>query len=88
MSHRKQADPPSRIPVNTAGLTFHEIESVDIASWGPLPDGKGPSTQVHMLIRVSGMPHPLVMRFKGPDTLDRIIDSLERHRADVWPTPT
>jgi hypothetical protein len=27
------------------------------------------------------------MRFKGPDTLDQFIDGLERHRADVWPTP-
>jgi hypothetical protein len=84
---RRQAPPSSRVPVNMAGVAFFEIESLHVGSWCPLPDGKGEATQVHLHINVAGIPHPLVMRFKGPGTLDQFIDSLERHRADVWPTP-
>ncbi len=81
---RYKAPPASRIPENVEGPRG-EIEEIHIGSWCPLPDGRGPATQVHMTIRIRGLDIPLVLRFKGPVTLDRLIDSLERHRYDVWP---
>ncbi len=76
--------PGSRIPENTGGLAFFDIEEIHVGSWGPLPDGKGPQTQVHLTFRTRGSP-PFVMRFKGPHTLGQLISMLERHRNDVWP---
>jgi hypothetical protein len=40
-----------------------------------------------MAIKIQGLEFPFVARFKGPDTLDELIDALERNRADVWPAP-
>jgi hypothetical protein len=86
MSHRRRRAPPgSRLPTNLAGMAFLEIEELRVGSWCPLPDGKGPATQVHMVIGVRGLDEPLIIRFKGPGTLDQLIESLQRHRADVWP---
>lgn len=81
----RRLPPGNRVPRNTAGDPYYEIEEINFGSWGPLPDGKGPSTQVHMAITVKGFPAPLVMRFKGPGTLDLVIEALRRHRFDVWP---
>lgn len=77
--------PANRIPENVGGQGYYEIESLHVNSWNPLPDGKGPSTQVHVSVHVKQLPYPLVMRFKGPNTLGTLIESLERHRNDVWP---
>lgn len=77
--------PASRIPENVTGQGYYEIEELHVNSWNPLPDGKGPSTQVHVSVVVKQLPYPLVMRFKGPNTLGTLIESLERHRNDVWP---
>lgn len=79
--------PSSRIPSNLAGQAFFEILQMKIGSWCPLPNGKGPATQVHIQIHVDGVRYPLLVRFKTPDALDRFIDTLKHHRYDVWPTP-
>lgn len=67
------------------GYAIFEIESITFAQWCPGPDGQGQPTQVHMEIRVKGLPTPLVMRFKGPDTLGKFIQQMQRHRCEVWP---
>ncbi len=82
---RRRAPPVNPIPQNVTGA-FAEIKELHVSSWNPLPDGKGPSTQVHLRIDLKDFDVPFVMRFKGPDTLDQLIDALERHRYDVWPT--
>lgn len=82
---RRPIPPPSRIPENTGGVPFLPIEQYHMGSWGPLPDGKGPSTEVHVGLTVTGFSHELVMRFKSADALDQFIEILQRHRFDVWP---
>lgn len=84
---RGKIPPPNRVPQNTAGMAFREIESITAASWGPLPDGKGPQTQVHLTIRLKGAPLPLIMRCKTAAAVDQLVAMLERHRNDVWPGP-
>lgn len=70
---------------NLAGVAYLNIEDINIAEFHELPDGQGPPSQVHMTINVRGIPIPLVMRFKGPDTLDSIVAALVKHRNNVWP---
>lgn len=64
-----------------------EIESLNIAQWSPGVEPGSPPTQVHLEIHVRGLPLPMVMRFKGPETLTAIIAQLTRHRDEVWPPP-
>ncbi len=63
----------------------YEIESLNIAQWSPEPLPGGQVTQVHLEIHVRGLPIPLVLRFKDPDTLTAIIQQLIQHRNEVWP---
>ena len=74
-------------PYNTHGVTFLEIklDSIEVAEWHPLPGGQGKPTQVHISMVIDGVDVPLVMRFKGPGTLDALISALAVHRLHVWP---
>ena len=74
-------------PENTAGMTFlpGDIDRIVVGSWGPKPNGEPPQTQVHLRIYVEGSNVPIIMRFKGPRTLDRVIGSLLDFRNEVWP---
>ena len=77
----------NREPRNTAGTRFLEgrIDSIEVTQWHPLPDGRGKPTQVHLAFAVKGMEWPIVLRFKGHATLDKLIGALASHRFDVWP---
>ena len=68
-------------------MTFLEIrlDSIDVAEWHPLANGQGKPTQVHVSMVIDGVDVPLVMRFKGPGTLDALISALAAHRFHVWP---
>ena len=57
-------------------------EGFEIYSWCPTPQPTVPPTQVHMHIPLAG--GKVVFRFKGPNTLDRLIDALVKHREDVF----
>jgi hypothetical protein len=70
---------------NLAGHVYYEIDQIHVSEWHPLPDGQGPPEQVHMTIRIKRVPYPVVMRFKGPQTLDGLIAALQEHRDNVWP---
>lgn len=61
----------------------------DIFSWSPAPEGTvdAPVTQVHLHLCADGGSARFVLRFKGPDTLDRLIAALQDHRRDVWGEP-
>ena len=48
-------------------------DSIGVFEWQPLPDGQGAPDL------------PLLMRFKGPRTLDKFISALVVHRQNVWP---
>jgi hypothetical protein len=82
---RGRLPPVNRIPENLAGTAYYEIEVVRVAEFHEEADGRGPPTQVHLLLKVGGLPHPLVLRFKGPGTIGQLIAMLRRHRANVWP---
>jgi len=70
------------------------IEALHVLSWCPTPLPTVPPTQVHLVIEIepaAGVPRlstsaaPIVvLRFKGPGTLDRLIAILQEHRSDVW----
>ena len=74
-------------PRNLDGVAVLELklDSIDVLEWHPLPDGQGKPTQVHVSVMVEGLDVPLVMRFKGPGTLDALISALAVHRFHVWP---
>jgi len=57
-------------------------EGATVYSWCPTPEPTVPPTQVHLHIPVGGA--VIVMRFKGPGTLDAFIDALVKHREDVF----
>ena len=60
------------------------LDSIDVSEWHPLLDGQGKPTQVHVSMMIEGLDVPLVMRFKGPGTLDALISALAVHRFHVW----
>lgn len=58
-------------------------EGFDVYSWSPgPPGGTDPATQVHLHGLFDG--GRIVWRFKGTDTLDRLIAALVEHRKFVW----
>lgn len=59
-------------------------EGVDVFSWSPAPPGtvNAKSTQVHLMAALAF--GKLLVRFKGPGTLDAVIDALIEHRTFVF----
>lgn len=72
---------PSSIPTD---VDYYEVPEggFSIYSWCPKADGSGPVTQVHLHLNASF--GKVMVRFKGPDTLDGVIAALIKHRQDVW----
>lgn len=58
--------------------------SFDIYSWCPTPEPTVPPTQVHLHLTLGDELPRLVIRFKGPGTLDKLIAALQDHRDDVF----
>lgn len=60
-------------------------DGFDVYSWSPAPasDPSGKLTQVHLHAHIGDLGR-VVVRFKGPNTLDRLIAALLEHRANVW----
>jgi hypothetical protein len=84
MPDRPDLPPASRVPENVPDyLRLLDIGGYHVGSWGPEPDGKGQSTQVHLTLRVPG--GAVVMRLKSHRAVNTLIAALERHRDDVWP---
>lgn len=69
---------------NLDSMFLREIDEIDICEFHPLPNGGGKPTQVHMVVTVRDFPGQMVMRFKGPQTLDEVIDALTKHRERVF----
>jgi hypothetical protein len=61
---------------------------IEIAAWCPDENAALPPEQVHFIIywpvKMADLP-PLVLRFKGPDTIGFFIEELARYRKTVWP---
>lgn len=77
--------PPKSPPWRIEDGHYYESrpEGFDVYSWCPTPTPTVPPTQVHLHIDLGELGKAMV-RFKGPGTLDRLIDALTKHREDVW----
>lgn len=63
-----------------------EIAGYSITEWTPERDGKGKPEMVFLALDIPILlPIQLVMRFKGPIEITRMIEGLIRHRDGVWP---
>lgn len=78
------AENPDRTSGKLPPAAYYEAqpEGFDVYSWCPTPEPTVPPTQVHLHVRVGG--GRIVVRFKGPDSLDRLIAALQEHRKDVF----
>lgn len=80
--------PDTAIPSKTFAVEdanyFEAQPSFQVFSWSPSPPGtaNAPVTQVHLHGTTSL--GKFLFRFKGPNTLDELIDALTKHREDVW----
>ena len=92
MSGKKRRDtrnrtyPAVRSHETTTARCSSSCTPSKVNSWHPLPDGQGDPTEVHLCLTVKGLDAQMIMRFKGPGTLDALITSLAVHRFNVWPT--
>ena len=75
----------------TAAILSHNVEpSVRAGVWGSVGDSVWANVEASRLrymssMMIEGMDVPLIMRFKGPGTLDALISALAVHRFHVWP---
>ena len=74
----------NRVPGRYAGKVAL-INEYAVDSWGPVPPGQGPPTEVHMVVTAPAFPLKALLRLRSPDELDTLIAALEHHRALVWP---
>lgn len=65
-------------------LFYLPLECLTVAEWCPNPNRENP-TQVHLIIELEDVDFSMALRFKGTDTLDKIIKGLIEHRRNVWP---
>ena len=70
---------------NVKDMAIIPVEEYEVAEWHPLPNGQGDPTQVHLLIRIRGVPSPLGMRMKTREAVDQLIEALSYHRDRVFP---
>lgn len=67
-------------------VAYLDVESLEIAPWSPDDKAELPPTQVHLIQHIRGIKEPIILRFKGPDTLGVLIEQLARYRGEVWPS--
>ena len=64
---------------------YYEVmeDAIHCYSWCPTPDpAASEPTQVHLHLPFAGT--VVIIRFKSPKTLDKLITALQDHRRDVW----
>jgi len=74
-------------PVNLDQVAFADVEEISVNEWHRLPNGEGSPEQVHVWLKLKGLPYPFVIRFKRPGALDELITSLIVHRRGVFGGP-
>lgn len=62
-----------------------EVTEHSVAAWCPDKNALQPPTQVHFSMTVKDYRFPFVIRFKSPDTLGHLIETLASYRRYVWP---
>lgn len=63
----------------------YHVRAIEFGSWSPQRDGKGKSTEVHVVLTVEGLEAPLVLRCKSRQSVQDLIDGLKIHQQDVFP---
>ena len=66
-----------------AGQQFFAVKGFHISEWHPLPDGEGRPTQVHLVVQATDDIN-FVLRLKSKEACDGLIETLRRHRNNVW----
>ena len=74
----------SRIPRNL-NYAVLPVESYEVGSWCPAPDGKGRATMVVIELRIEGSDVPFLLRLKSRRATQEMLDTLTFHMNDVWP---
>jgi hypothetical protein len=69
---------------NTGGEPHHRVETMQIVAWGPDLDGLGAITEIQVVQRAKGCPHPVVLNL-SPARLDELLTDLEAMRTEAWP---
>jgi hypothetical protein len=70
-----------------AGFSFHEIQSIKVLEYCPTSDASGEASEVHLVLRMRGVPRPLILRATSPHHIDDLVSALVTYRAAVWPQP-
>lgn len=78
--------PTNRIPTNTKDGTFVVLPEGELSvnAWTPELDGKGKTTQVHLVMNVPNVAK-FVHRMKSGPAVDQLIHILAEYRGEVWP---
>ena len=76
------------LPVEQVDFIGLEIEGLELCQWHPTPDpADSAPEQVHLIVNIGDKDLPIqsfVFRFKGPHTLDQLVDQMVAHRVEVW----
>ena len=72
--HNKRTQP--------AGYAF-EVKEFRVAEFTPQDTEQG--AELHLIMRTNALEHPVVTRFKGPDTLGFLIEELITYKQKLWP---
>lgn len=88
MTEKTESTPMSISPADVmAQADYYEASpgGFDCYSWSESPPEvkNAKCTQVHLHIHVGALGR-ILMHFKSPKTLDRLIAALQAHRQDVW----
>ena len=65
-----------------AGYAF-EVKEFRVAEFTPQDTEQG--AELHLIMRTNALEHPVVTRFKGPDTLGYLIEELISYKQRLWP---
>ena len=71
-------------PDNGRFILTQEEAIFDVRTWCSDPDGQKPE-QVHLRLPLEEPEVDILIRFHGPNVLNRLIDALINHRDELWP---
>lgn len=83
-SNKRRLPPPTGPSGQKFGVT---LTSYTVGSWCPTPDGSGPAVAValELATELNGQPMSFFLRLHTPESVDTMIQSLLRHKRDVFP---
>ena len=85
---RKRTIPPPSVQVErrSKDKSFpraHAIQELRIAEF--IPHNETEHAEVHLILTVESVEHPLAIRFREPETLGFLIEELITYKKAVWP---